>query len=110
MAAFKGRATGPLCYSRHIPLTRQSLPLPPESTYDNVRRGSGKQAIATTMAFVRLLKDLVRDKEFGSVEVGKFADLLVVEGDVLANIRLLEDRTRFVAVVQGGIVKAGRLA
>ena len=54
-------------------------------------------------------KIMGRDAEFGSVEVGKLADLLVVEGDVLANIRLLEDRTRFVAVVQGGIMKAGWL-
>ena len=29
------------------------------------KKGSGKQEIATTMAFVRLLKDLMRDKEFG---------------------------------------------
>ncbi|MEY4102766.1 MAG: hypothetical protein RIR88_900, partial [Actinomycetota bacterium] len=28
-------------------------------------KGSGTQEIATTMAFVRLLKDLIRDKEFG---------------------------------------------
>ena len=28
-------------------------------------RGPGKQKVATTMAFVRLLKDLMRDKEFG---------------------------------------------
>ncbi len=55
-------------------------------------------------------KIMGRDKEFGSVEAGKLADLLIVEGDVLANIRLLEDRTRFVAVVQGGIVKAGQVA
>ncbi len=30
-----------------------------------MKRGSGKQAIATTMAFVRLLKDLMRDPEIG---------------------------------------------
>jgi pyruvate dehydrogenase E1 component len=28
------------------------------------KKGSGKQQVATTMAFVRLLKDLMRDKEF----------------------------------------------
>src|SRR5690606_23183440 len=28
-------------------------------------KGSGKQEVATTMAFVRLLKDLIKDKEFG---------------------------------------------
>ena len=41
------------------------LPQPADSTYDSVRRGSGHQEIATTMAFVRLLKDLVKDPEIG---------------------------------------------
>ena len=40
--------------------------LPPTSAYEVVKKGSGKQEIATTMAFARLLKDLLRDKEFGS--------------------------------------------
>src|SRR5262245_41681178 len=51
-----------------------------------------------------------REKEFGSLEAGKLADVLVVEGDVIADIRVLEDRSRFPAVIQGGIVKAGRAA
>ena len=41
---------------------------------------------------------------------GKLADVLVVDGDVLADIALLEDRARFLAVMQGGVVKAGQLA
>lgn len=41
------------------------LPMPPESTYKHSRKGSGKQQIATTMAFVRLLRDLMRDKNIG---------------------------------------------
>ncbi|MFN8076169.1 MAG: pyruvate dehydrogenase (acetyl-transferring), homodimeric type [Kineosporiaceae bacterium] len=41
------------------------LKLPEASAYEGMRKGSGKQSIATTMAFVRLLKDLMRDKEFG---------------------------------------------
>ena len=51
-----------------------------------------------------------RGDEFGTVTAGKLADLLVVDGDVLADIAVLEDRTRFIAVIQGGIVKAGQLA
>lgn len=51
-----------------------------------------------------------RDDEFGTLEPGKLADVLVVEGDVLADISLLERRDRFIAVMQGGVVKAGRLA
>jgi imidazolonepropionase-like amidohydrolase len=51
-----------------------------------------------------------RADEFGTVEPGKLADLLIVDGDVLADISLLEDRRRFIAVMQAGLVKAGQLA
>ena len=43
----------------------ESLKLPGDEAYAQMKKGSGKQEIATTMAFVRLLKDLMRDKEFG---------------------------------------------
>lgn len=43
-----------------------SITLPEESTYALPRKGSGTQEIATTMAFVRLLKDLLRAKDFGN--------------------------------------------
>jgi imidazolonepropionase-like amidohydrolase len=49
-----------------------------------------------------------RGHEIGTLEVGKLADVLVVDGDVVEDISLLEDRRRFVAVVQGGVVKAGQ--
>jgi imidazolonepropionase-like amidohydrolase len=51
-----------------------------------------------------------RGDEFGTVAVGKLADLLVVEGDVATDIALLEDRSKFLAVMQAGLVKSGRLA
>jgi imidazolonepropionase-like amidohydrolase len=51
-----------------------------------------------------------RSDEFGTVQVGKLADLLIVDGDVLADIAILEDRSRFIAVMQAGVVKAGRLS
>ena len=46
---------------------KDSAPLiqPPIETYDAVARGSGHQEIATTMAFVRLLKDLLKDPNMG---------------------------------------------
>ena len=44
----------------HIPIH-----LPEDSAYAQVKKGSGRQNVATTMAFVRLLKDLLRDEEFG---------------------------------------------
>jgi imidazolonepropionase-like amidohydrolase len=51
-----------------------------------------------------------RGTEFGTLETGKLADVLVVDGDVVANIALLEDRKNFIAVLQGGVLKAGQLA
>lgn len=40
------------------------LKLPDDAAYESVKKGSGNQQIATTMAWVRLLKDLMRDKDF----------------------------------------------
>jgi imidazolonepropionase-like amidohydrolase len=51
-----------------------------------------------------------RGDEFGTVETGKLADLLIVDGDVVKNISLLSDRSKFLAVMQAGVIKAGRLA
>lgn len=42
------------------------LNLPDDATYAIAKKGSGTQEIATTMAFVRLLKDLIRAKDFGN--------------------------------------------
>jgi pyruvate dehydrogenase E1 component len=41
------------------------LTLPADNVYTELRGGSGKQQIATTMATVRLFKDLMKDKEIG---------------------------------------------
>lgn len=42
------------------------LPLPDDSFFEIGRKGSGKQSVATTMAFVRIVKELLRDKEIGN--------------------------------------------
>ena len=43
----------------------QTLKLPGDAAYAELRAGSGRQQIATTMALVRLFKDLMKDKEIG---------------------------------------------
>lgn len=59
--------------------------------------------VATTLGSARLLK-LHRD--LGTVEAGKLADLIVVAGDPLEDISILQNRDRIALVLQNGrIVK-----
>ncbi len=58
------RALGGPVPSRRV--TAKPLVLPGDKVYDVIRRGSGKQEVATTMAFVRLLRELIKDPEIGS--------------------------------------------
>ncbi|MGQ0842547.1 MAG: pyruvate dehydrogenase (acetyl-transferring), homodimeric type [Sporichthyaceae bacterium] len=41
------------------------IKLPGDAVYGELKAGSGKQSVATTMAFVRLFKDLIKDPEIG---------------------------------------------
>jgi pyruvate dehydrogenase E1 component len=45
---------------------KKTLPLPEDKTYELLKKGSGTQQVATTMSFVRLLKDLFKAKDFGN--------------------------------------------
>ena len=45
--------------------TSKTLVLPGDKAYDVLRRGSGKQEVATTMAFVRQLRELIKDPKIG---------------------------------------------
>jgi pyruvate dehydrogenase E1 component len=46
-------------------VAHKPLALPEDKAYELLKKGSGTQEVATTMALVRLFKDLVKDKEFG---------------------------------------------
>ncbi|MFI7494388.1 pyruvate dehydrogenase (acetyl-transferring), homodimeric type, partial [Kocuria sp. M4R2S49] len=47
------------------PHDQHEIAMPSDDAYRSAKKGSGKQMAATTMAFVRVLKDLLREKEFG---------------------------------------------
>ncbi|MFJ2354016.1 MULTISPECIES: pyruvate dehydrogenase (acetyl-transferring), homodimeric type [unclassified Frigoribacterium] len=57
------RALGGYVPERRTKYTQ--IAVPEAKTYDVVKKGSGKQEVATTMAFARLLKDLLRSPDFG---------------------------------------------
>jgi len=44
---------------------QKEITLPSDKAYASAKKGSGKQLAATTMALVRTLKDLMREKDFG---------------------------------------------
>jgi imidazolonepropionase-like amidohydrolase len=46
--------------------------------------------------------------EIGTVEEGKYADLVVVDGDPLADIKILQDLTKIKQVLKGGKVVVSR--
>ncbi len=57
------RALGGFLPSRVV--RPKALKLPGDAVFAQLKKGSGKQAVATTMAFVRLFRDLIKDPEIG---------------------------------------------
>jgi imidazolonepropionase-like amidohydrolase len=49
-------------------------------------------------------------KEIGTIERGKFADLIVIDGDPLANISVLRDLEKLMLVMKGGEAYVDQLA
>ncbi|MCL2482029.1 MAG: pyruvate dehydrogenase (acetyl-transferring), homodimeric type [Propionibacteriaceae bacterium] len=47
----------------------KALQLPDKSVYASTKKGSGTIPVATTMAWARLLRDLIRNKQFGAYVV-----------------------------------------
>jgi imidazolonepropionase-like amidohydrolase len=50
------------------------------------------------------------DADVGSVEQGKYADLLVIDGDPLSEIGVLRDRDRLKMVMKGGVAFVDRMS
>ncbi len=48
------------------------------------------------------------EKQVGTIEPGKLADLIVVEGDPLKDIKVLEGKANILLVLKGGVVEVNR--
>ena len=51
---------------KRVVVSRRPLSLPEATTFDELKAGSGTQAVSTTMGFTRLLRSLARDEKIGS--------------------------------------------
>ncbi len=63
------------------------------SAMDALKAGTIHAAVATGM-----------QNEIGTLEEGKYADILVVDGDPLADIQVLQDKARLKVIMKGGVV------
>ena len=59
------RQLGGFLPTRKTANNRITLPAPSDKAFSQTKKGSGQQMAASTMAFVRLLKDLMREKGLG---------------------------------------------
>jgi imidazolonepropionase-like amidohydrolase len=50
------------------------------------------------------------ERDIGTVEKGKFADLIVVADDPLSDVTVLQNPERIALVLKGGVIAANRLA
>lgn len=50
------------------------------------------------------------EQDIGTIEPGKFADIVVVEGDPLGDVRILQDKEKIAQVLIGGQTVARRAA
>jgi imidazolonepropionase-like amidohydrolase len=70
----------------------------------------GLTPMQTLVAATRWGSELMQmEDRIGTLERGKLADLLVVDGNPLDDIRILQDKERLALVMQGGRAKAGSL-
>ncbi len=50
------------------------------------------------------------EHELGTLEAGKLPDILVVDDNVMKDVSILEDRETLLVEMQGGFIRAGKLA
>ena len=61
---------------------------------------------AIQAATINAARAIRMEDEIGSIEVGKFADLIVVNGNPLENIELLEKSENILHVIKDGTIMA----
>jgi imidazolonepropionase-like amidohydrolase len=70
----------------------------------------GLTPMQTLVAATKWGSELLRmEDQIGTLEAGKLADLLLVDGNPLQDIRILQDRNRLALVMQGGRARSGTL-
>jgi len=73
-------------------------------------RDMGFTPMETLVAATKWGSEIMRmEDDVGTLEVGKYADVLVVEGDPLKDITLFQDRSNIQLVMKGGEIMCNQL-
>ena len=48
-----------------------------------------------------------RSNMVGTLEAGKYADLLIIDGDPIENIKVMQEHSKFSAIIKGGLIYQG---
>jgi imidazolonepropionase-like amidohydrolase len=67
------------------------------------------EAAAISIATEASSRCMGMEKDVGTIAAGKFADLLILDGDPYEDVRILQDRRRLDAVIKGGELMHGSL-
>jgi imidazolonepropionase-like amidohydrolase len=71
---------------------------------------AGLSPLDALRAATSVAAQAIKRPQLGLLAPGKLADIAVFDGDPLADIASLQETSRFVAVLQGGELVAGRLS
>jgi imidazolonepropionase-like amidohydrolase len=71
---------------------------------------AGLSPLEAVQAATSVAARAIKRPDLGALEPGRLADVLIFDGDPIADVASLQDPARIVAVVQGGEAVAGRLA
>jgi imidazolonepropionase-like amidohydrolase len=72
---------------------------------------SGMTPMQAIVSTTKVAAECMRwQEQVGTLRAGKLADVVIVDGDPLADIRILERRERIVLVMKGGQVAVDRRA
>ncbi len=64
---------------------------------------TGMSSMEAIVAGTRTASECIHmQDDVGTLEQGKYADLLVVDGDPLADISILHDKSKLLMIMQGG--------
>ena len=73
-------------------------------TYEELVRATLALGHALKAGTINAAFTLGMESEIGTLEEGKLADILVVDGDPLADIQVLQDKARLKVIMKGGQV------